>query len=160
MPAPVLPSFADTRIQGVRLRSPLTPFQHDLVTADLALSCAMEMYNYTRYFVVVVRFPDGKLATEDDTRLIPQLRPPVRAFGRNEPLDVPTLRYLLHILVSLSWLVLIPPHVKRLALGLLSLCLGARLSLSKRERPSRLQGAFLSFVLCRRRTLQSLVRRG
>lgn len=101
MPTPVLPSFADTRIQGVRLRLPLTTFQQDLVTADLALSCAMEMYNYTRYFVAVVRLPDGTLATEDDTRLIPQLQPPVHAFGRHEPLDVPTLRYLLHTLVSL-----------------------------------------------------------
>lgn len=99
MPATVLPSFADARIQGISLRSPLTPLQHDLVTADLALSCAMEMYNYSRGFVVVVRYPDGTFATEDDSHHVPRLQPPYRAFGRDQPLEVPTLRYLLHVLV-------------------------------------------------------------
>lgn len=47
-----------------------------------------------------------------------------------------------------------------MVLGPLSLCLGARLSLSEREHSSRLQGAFLSLVLCRCRALQGLVRGG
>lgn len=112
MPATVLPSFADTRIEGATLRSPLTPIQHELVSAELALSCAMEMYQYSRHFVAVTRYPDGTLGTEDDFNLVPKLVPGYYHFGVGEPLDAPTLRYLLYTVVRPSLIVPFPrPHV-------------------------------------------------
>lgn len=100
MPAIFLPPFADTRIADVPLLNSPSPVELECVKAELALGTALEMYNFSRVFVIVTRSETGELSTTDDTYFISAMHPPVRDFGKGEEVDVPTLRYLIHVLVS------------------------------------------------------------
>lgn len=95
------PSFCELRFRNLHASFATIPSTTaSMIEGELATLSALDLYGVHRGFVMVDRQADGKLGLEDLRETAWQVARNID-FGRDAgDLEVPTLRYMLHVLVS------------------------------------------------------------